>query len=425
MLRKCLALLVAAATLAACGSGADTSGGPSLPNTTVGLADVPPRADVVVAPDIRWTTPLSQQYPDNRHLGVSGKWFTVFAYDPAVPMLMNIAVGEVGTGQVIAELQVPNVSTWPIVGDVNGQPVAFCVQSTGQDREVSAWKVRSGKRLWRKDLGPSDYLNIVGVQGDQLVVAPSAPRHGQWLESQPVVMDTKTGRILWRDVGQSVRQIVVGPKAYLTTFRADGALDGDVDTVELRNRATGAVTARVPWSEVLLGIQGRHTATALENGQWVLLRNDPRPDSAKVAVLAANGSIIWQRSANAIPAIDTAAGVVTVAEVSGELTGRDLATGESVWQIPAATVKQTALSVEFGSDGWFIGETGNQDVVLRSKTGAPAYQGRFQSSTPTRWGQQTYLVWNDQNSVTGVSGPSFPPGVASDSPPDQLIFLRR
>ena len=202
----------------------------------------------------------------------------------------------------------------------------FTVDSSNQ---VTALGVKTGRKIWQKDLLPGDMTASssggVAYEDGRVFVSTSF--------AQLIALDAKTGKVLWR-------QHLSGPMRGAPTVRAGRVV---VVTVDDHTYCVAADDGQIVWShqgasEPASMLAGNSPAV---DGNFVVV---PYSSGELFALRIENGSVVWQYSVSNVARTQ---GVATLTDITGRpvidrgrvyvvghadvLVALDLRTGKRLW----------------------------------------------------------------------------------------------
>ncbi len=304
--------------------------------------------------------------------------------------LVLIPSGFAAPGQVSAYGIADGVLRWTYqTGDtafVQAVQAGIAIVSP-QRGQVVAIDVATGQATWRLSLDGDESPAKATIQGDTVDLATSVRFEGATDPVAVFALDRDGGEARWRTTldTSSVLQwsAPVVAEGLVFVLEAPSGQDG---TTSGRAVALDATTGRVRWSADLGSTDsGLHHQPALY-ADGVLLA--PTGAGAVVAIEVATGQELWTHQGDgSVPALATGGGGVVYIGVTGQVSARDVHTGDTQWEVPIpATEREPWIAVH------------DQDVIAATDHGLAAFAG--DTGTP---------LWTaDAGALVG------PPAVAGD-----------
>lgn len=379
-------------------------------------------SDRVVRPAPDWTVEVPAASPVSGGFVTAGAgWFTVSRTVAvgAVPVVSMVA-GDSRHGSLGRDvLEIRGAVGEPLVFDLAGSPVAVLpVRRDPSDEkspvEETAYDVRSGRVLWRRDasLGeggdPGSYVHIWGSYGGLLI--------GQVNGDEAVArrcgvcaLELSTGRTVWSMPGTPAP----GPVA-MNHIAVGG---GTVAASMAEGSRLVVLDARTGRTRFLRG------TSEPSNAQWpsVLLAGDAvvsvvdapgAGSTAQVDVYGAHdGSRRWQATTAELPKVDPVSTRVVLVDADGALTIRSLDTPAVSWSLSSDRARSDAVAVQYADEGRVVATSRGQVVAWDARDGHALWAGMFARPNDHQWDGRRYVAWADDGHLAGWAGAAPPLGV--------------
>lgn len=341
--------------------------------------------------------------------------------------LVLIPSGFATPGQVSAHGIADGVLRWTYrTGDtafVQAVQAGIAIVSPNRG-QVMAIDVATGQETWRLPLDGDESPGKATIQGDIVYLATSVTFEGATDPVTVYAIDRDGGEVRWRTTldTSSVLQwsAPVVAESLVFVLETPSGQDG---TTPGRAVALDAATGRVRWSADLGSTDpGLHHQPALY-ADGVLLA--PTGAGGVVAIEVATGQELWTYQGDgSVPALATGGVGVVYIGVAGQVSARDLYTGDTQWEVPIpaserepwiALHDQDVLAATDDGLAAFAGDTGTPlwTAEVGSLVGPPAVAGdevyaatlHEAVAVDARSGEVTWRVASPEGAFVGTPAP--------------------
>lgn len=355
---------------------------------------------------------------------VSDGWLAV-GMDPVHEHIVRQFLGSMDDGHLISQLVYGRAVGFP---STEGQGDALLTAGVQRTRDpevftVRAWDTRTAGPLWRTTVAaqnPRASVRVAGMSGGRVLVRPSVADQGVFQLSGLVALRRTDGRVAWTFQGpQGLRTVTPGPLVTVA-YRTDEQRDGPITRVAFLRPSDGSVRAEVAWVDYRNHF--RPAALAVSRNRVLLRADRDNAGDIRVALARGDGSIVWQRTATAEPAVDFDSQVIAIARRDGSIETLDMMRGTRLWNWTPQQVLDARLQLGRGAFGVFWGNSGPVNIVVEARTGSLLFTGALAAVDPARWNGRT-LVADSEDRVIGYRGAGVPIGTRPANAQD-VLFTR-